>query len=82
MSTTIAAVKAHPDKYGKDFNAVIAYLSQYIDKLGPALSVKIATIVQTRPAKRQEISLAHGTFKGQIEFKKYSREEYYSMSMA
>ena len=37
--------------------------------------------MQTRPARRQKISTTCVTFKGKIEFKKYSRKEYGSMSM-
>ena len=28
LSTAIAAVRVHPDKYKKDFNAVVAFLTQ------------------------------------------------------
>ena len=44
--------------------------------------MKISSIAQTIPAKRQETSATHGIFKGKIELKKYSREEYDSMLMA
>ena len=36
LSTAVATVKAHPDKYEKDFDAVVAFLTQYMDKWGPA----------------------------------------------
>ena len=32
MSTSVAAVMAHTDIYEKDFNAVVAYLSLYVEK--------------------------------------------------
>ena len=52
LSIAVAAVRAHPDRYEKDFDAVITFLSQYIDRKTPTLSVKVASITQTRPAKR------------------------------
>ena len=82
LSTAVTAVRAHPDKYQKDFNAVVAFLTQYIDKRAPTLSVKVASVTQTRTAKGQKTSATHGIFKGTIKLKKYSREEYDSMSMA
>ena len=82
MSTAVAAVRAHPDRYEKDFDALIAFLAQYIDRKAPTLSVKVASITQTRPAKRQKTSTSCSTFRGNIELKKYSREEYDSMSAA
>ena len=50
----VAAVRAHPDRYEKDFNAVVAFLSQYIDRKAPTPSVNIASINQYRPAKRHK----------------------------
>ena len=44
LSTAVAAVKAHPDKFEKNFDAVIAFLTQHIDKRGPTPSVKIMSI--------------------------------------
>ena len=41
--------------------------------------MKVASVGQTRPAKWQRTSTSHGTFKGKIKLKKYSREEYDSM---
>ena len=78
----VAAVRACPDKYKKDFYAVVTILTQYIDKQAPTLSVKIASVGQTRPSKWQKTSSTHGTFKGKTELKKYSKEEYDSMSTA
>ena len=42
--------------------------------------MKVASVGQNRPAKWQETSAIHVTFTGKIELKKYSREEYDSMS--
>ena len=39
------------------------------------MSVKVASVAQTRPAKWQKTSASHGTYNGKIELKKYSREE-------
>ena len=46
LSTPVATVRAHPDRYNKDFDAVVTFLSQYIDKKAPT------SVTQTRPAKR------------------------------
>ena len=32
LSTIVTTVRAHPDKYGKDFDTVVPFLTQYIDK--------------------------------------------------
>ena len=82
MSTAVVTVRAHPDKYKKDFDAVVAFVTQYIDKRAPILNVKVAFVTQTRPAKRQKTSAGRGTFKGKIKLKKFSEKEYDSMSMA
>ena len=81
LSTAVAAVRVHTDKYEKVFDAVVASITQYIDKRESGPSVKVASISQTRPANQQKTSTTHGIFKGKIELKKYSSEEYDSMSM-
>ena len=53
-----------------------------INKKGPTPSIKVASVAQTRPAKRQKTSTRHSTFKDKIKLKKYSREEYDSMVTA
>ena len=70
----------HPDKYEKDFDAVVAFLTQYINKRSQTPSVKAASVVQNRPAKQQKTSASWGTFKKKIKLKKYFREEYNLMS--
>ena len=82
MSTAVATVRAHPDKYEKDLDPVFIFLTQYIFKRAPTPSVMVASVMQTRPSKQQKTKASHGTFKGKIELKKYSREEYDLMSMA
>ena len=82
MSTAVATVRVHPGKYEKDFNAVVVFLSQYINKKSLTHSVKVASVNQTRPAKWQKTSTTHGNFNEKIELKKYSREKYDSISMA
>ena len=82
LSIAVGSERMHPDKYEKDFDAVAAFLTQHIHKRAPTLSVKVASVGQCRPAKQKKTSTTHGTFKGKIELKKYSREEYDSMSMA
>ena len=63
-------VKAHPDKYEKDVDAVVAYLLQYVEKQGPTTSVEVASVVQSGPSNWQAASEAHGTFKEKIKLKK------------
>ena len=70
---------AHPDRYEKDFDAIVTFLSQYIDKKAPTPSVKVASVGQNKPAKWQKTITTCGTFNGKIELKKYSRKEYDSM---
>ena len=41
--------------------------------------MKVASVGQSRPAKKQKPTTTHGTFNENIELKKYSREEYDSM---
>ena len=67
----VATVRAHPGKYEKDFDAVVAFLIQYIDKNALTPSMKVASVTQTRPAKRQKTSTSCGTFRGKIELKKW-----------
>ena len=76
LSTAVATVRAHPNKYEKDFDFI-----QYIDKTLPTPSVKVASVAHNRPAKWQKTNAGHGTFEETIKLKKYSREEYDSMSM-
>ena len=80
MSIAAATVKAHADRYKKDFDVVVAYLLQYVEKHGPTMSVNVVSVTQSRPAKRQKSDEAHGTFKGRIELKECSMEQYNSMS--
>ena len=82
MSTAVATVRTHPNKYEKDFDAVVTFLSQYIDKIAPTPSVKVASVGQNRPTKWQKTITIHGTFKEKVELKKYFKEENDSMSMA
>ena len=82
MSTVVATVRVHPDKYEMDFDAVVMYLTQYIDKRAPTPSVRVASVAQTKPAKWQKTNASHDTFKRKNELKKYSRDEYDSMLMA
>ena len=81
MSTPVTTIRVHPDKYEKDFDIVVIFLTQYIDKRSPTPSLKVASVAKNRPAKQQKTNAGHGTFKGMIELKKYSREEYDSTSM-
>ena len=82
FSTAGATVRVHPDKYEKDFDAVVTLLSQYINKRALTPSVKVVSIGQSRPDKWQKTSTTCGTFKGKIELNKYSRVEYDSLLVA
>ena len=82
MSTAVATERAHPEKYEKNFNAVVAVLTQYIDKRASTPSVRAASVTKTRYARQQKTSASCGTFKGKIDLKKYSREEFNLMSAA
>ena len=42
--SAVATVKAQQEQYEKDFDSVIAFLMEYIDKPGPTLSVKVASV--------------------------------------
>ena len=42
LSIAVTAVKAHADKYEKDFDAVVTFLTQYINKRWPTPSVEVA----------------------------------------
>ena len=48
LFTAVEAVKAYLDKHEKDFDT---FLTQYINKREPTLSMKVAFIAQSRPAK-------------------------------
>ena len=75
LSTAVATVMAHPDKFQKYFDAVVAFFT-------PKLSVKAASVTQTRPAKQQKSKGSCCIFTGKIKLKKYSQDEYNSMLMA
>ena len=51
LFTVVASTKAHTDNYEKNFNAVVTFLTQYIDKHRLTPAVKVISIVQIRPAK-------------------------------
>ena len=72
LFTAVPTVRAHLDNYKKDFNAVVSFLSQCIDKKAWTPSVKVASVGQNRPANWQKTSTTIGTFRGKIELKKYS----------
>ena len=54
MSTAVTIVRAHQDKYKKDLDAVITFLTQYTDKRAPTPGVKVASVSQRRPAMQQK----------------------------
>ena len=63
MSTALATVRAQPDKYEKDFDTVVTFLTQYINKRGLIPSVKVVSIAQTSLAKWQKTIATCDTFK-------------------
>ena len=79
LSIAVVAVRVHPEKNEKVIDTGITFLTQLIDKRAPTLTVKVASVTQTRPAMQQKTSTTCGTFKEKIELKKYFREEYDSM---
>ena len=52
LSTAVVTISAHSDKYEKDFDAVVAFLTQYNDKRAPTIIVKVASVSHTRPIKQ------------------------------
>ena len=66
MSTAVTTANGHPDIYEKDFITIVAYLSQFVEKQDPTVSVKTVSVVQSRPAKSQKTSVACTTLKGRI----------------
>ena len=66
LSIAVATVRVHPDKYQKDFDSVVAFLSEHIDKRAPTPSVKVASVRHSRPVKQQNMSTTHSTFKGKV----------------
>ena len=62
LSTAVATVRAHQEQYEKDFDTVVIFLSQYIDKRAPTPSVKVASVGQHRHTKWQKTSATHGAF--------------------
>ena len=62
LSTAVTTVRVHPDKYKKGFGTVGTILTQYINKKTPTLSLKVASVDQTRPTKQQKTSDTHDTF--------------------
>ena len=41
----VATVRVHPDKYEKDFDAVVTFLTSCIDKRTPTPSVNVTSVV-------------------------------------
>ena len=48
MSTAVIAVRVHSHKYEKDFDALVAFLTQYNDKRVPTLSMKVASVALSK----------------------------------
>ena len=80
VSIADAAVRAHQDKYEKNFDAVVTFLSQYINKGAPTPNAQDASVGQSRPAKWQRPALPMALSREKIQLKKYSSVEYESMS--
>ena len=74
LSTAVATVRAHSYKNKKNFDAVVASPTQYIDKRAPKQSVNVTSAGQTKPAKGHKTSINHDTLKGKNELKKLSGE--------
>ena len=63
LSAAVVAVWARPKKYEKDFDAVVDFLTQYIDNRASTPSVKVASVSQTTSVKQQETTTNNGTLK-------------------
>ena len=53
ISAAISSVKTHPKRYKKDFDAVVACLSHYVENMDQQ-HVKVASIAQNRMAKNTD----------------------------
>ena len=79
LSTAVATVRTHLDRYNKDFDVVVTFLTQYINRKAPTPSVKVASITQTRSAKRKKTRASYNIFRGKIELREYFKKEYDSI---
>ena len=64
LSTAVTTVRAHPDKYEKDFDAVVTFITQYINKRAPTPSVKV--VDQTFQAAEDQCQPWHVKRKDQV----------------
>ena len=62
MTPVITTVSAHTDTCMKDFDVVIAYHLQCVEKWGLTMNIKFASVAQERPPKKQMASEACGAF--------------------
>ena len=74
LSTAVVTGRVHQNKYKREFDRVVAFLTQYINKRTPLTNIKVVFVGQIRPAKRQMTSASNGMFKGKFKLKKYSRK--------
>ena len=44
LSTVVATVRVHPDKYTKNFDSAVTFLAWYINKISPMLSLNITSV--------------------------------------
>ena len=58
LSTVVVAVRVHSDKYEKDFDAVSAFLTQYIDKRAPTPSVNVPCTPDMPSGRRPTLAMA------------------------
>ena len=50
MSTAVAAVRAHLDRYENNFGEAVDFHSQYVDEQGPTISFMVESLNQNIPA--------------------------------
>ena len=74
-------VTSYPQQSMQSGCTKVTFLTQYIDKRAPTVSVKVTSIMQTRPAKQQKTNTRCGAIKGKIQLKKYAGVDYDSISM-
>ena len=66
ISCMAPAAKANPDQYGKDFNVVVAFLSQHINTRWSINNFCVASVSQQHSASKHYIN---GVLKGTVELK-------------
>ena len=75
MEAVLYVVWVQPERYGTAFNATVSYLGQMVTKKGP--SIQSVHIVKTGSQPMRSKVMA---FSGKVEFKKYPKAVWNSMT--